>query len=72
MRLSNSVQSIVHAIYKLLMLTIEDYLLKNVNNVPVRYYMFGHDEETGVENENWSSLSAGMLTLFTYVTVRTT
>ena len=32
--------------------------------------MFGHDEETGVENENWSSLSAAMLTLFTYVTVR--
>ena len=36
----------------------------------VRYYMFGRDEETGTENENWSSLSAGMLTLFTYVTVR--
>jgi hypothetical protein len=34
--------------------------------------MFGHDEETGVENENWSSLSAAMLTLFTYVTVRVT
>jgi hypothetical protein len=34
--------------------------------------MFGHDEETGVENENWSSLSAAMLTLFTYVTVRIT
>jgi hypothetical protein len=32
--------------------------------------MFGHDEETGIENENWSSLSAAMLTLFTYVTVR--
>ena len=31
--------------------------------------MFGHDEETGIENENWSSLSAAMLTLFTYVTV---
>ena len=40
--------------------------------MPDRYYMFGHDEETGIENENWSSLSAGMLTLFTYVTVRNT
>ncbi|XP_046853933.1 cation channel sperm-associated protein 3-like [Xenia sp. Carnegie-2017] len=35
----------------------------------VGYYMFGHDEKTGVKNENWSSLSAAMLSLFTYVTV---
>ena len=46
------------------------WIISNKHKIFDRYYMFGHDEETGTENENWSNLSAAMLTLFTYVTVR--